>query len=99
MSKLQVFRSLLESRIEAFYVTATRNDVSRFVKRCQCLENSVAGLFPRFGETHAHHSRKKIAEIGAKNKNKPLEHPDLVTVAIRVPKGVICLVSALLSTR
>ncbi len=26
---------------------------------------------------------------------KPLEHPDLVTVAIRVPKGVICLVSAL----
>ncbi|MCG8377479.1 MAG: type IV toxin-antitoxin system AbiEi family antitoxin domain-containing protein [Chlorobiales bacterium] len=27
--------------------------------------------------------------------SKPLEHPDLVTVAIRVPKGVICLVSAL----
>ncbi|UZJ40615.1 type IV toxin-antitoxin system AbiEi family antitoxin domain-containing protein [Prosthecochloris sp. SCSIO W1101] len=27
--------------------------------------------------------------------SKPLEYPDLVTVAIRVPKGVICLVSAL----
>lgn len=27
--------------------------------------------------------------------SKPLEHPDFVTVAIRVPKGVICLVSAL----
>ena len=26
---------------------------------------------------------------------KPLEHPDIVTVAIRVPKGVICLASAL----
>jgi predicted transcriptional regulator of viral defense system len=26
---------------------------------------------------------------------KPLEHPDLVTVALKVPRGVICLISAL----
>ena len=27
--------------------------------------------------------------------SKPLEYPDIVTVSIRVPKGVICLISAL----
>ncbi len=27
--------------------------------------------------------------------SEPLEHPDIVTVSIRIPKGVICLVSAL----